>query len=165
MIPELLYKKFIKYLKDWHLNEKIGIPIEGEGIPSIPEPGHKLWSRNALPSMAYGYNLEMTPLQTLSFYNAIANNGVMVKPRFIKEIRKMNQEVESFETEVVNPKICSDETLAKVRDILKNIVIRGTGQKLYSENFSMAGKTGNYVRPRPKRTRAICFVQRTFSCK
>ncbi|MAO07331.1 MAG: penicillin-binding protein [Alteromonas sp.] len=135
-------ERFIKYLKDWHLNEKIGIPIEGEGIPSIPEPGHKLWSRNALPSMAYGYNLEMTPLQTLSFYNAIANNGVMVKPRFIKEIRKMNQEVESFETEVVNPKICSDETLAKVRDILKNIVIRGTGQKLYSENFSMAGKTG-----------------------
>lgn len=92
--------------------------------------------------MAYGYNLRMTPLQTLTFYNAIANNGVMVKPRFIREIRTIDKGVETFDTEIINPKICSDETLAKIRDILKNIVKRGTGKSLYSENFSMAGKTG-----------------------
>ncbi len=135
-------KLFIDQLKEWHLNEPIGIPIVGEGTPKIPEPGDKIWSKNALPSMAYGYNLQMTPLQTLSFYNALANDGRMVKPRFIKEIRKMNKVVESFDTEVVNPKICSSETLAKVQDVLKNIVIRGTGQRLYSPHFSMAGKTG-----------------------
>ncbi len=134
--------KFIAHLKEWKLNEKLGIPIEGEGTPVIPEPGHKLWSKNALPSMAYGYNLRLTPLQTLTFYNAIANNGVMVRPRFIKEIRMMNNKVETFSTEVINPKICSDKTLLEMRDILKNIVRRGTGRSLYSDNFSMAGKTG-----------------------
>ncbi|MCB0457280.1 MAG: penicillin-binding protein [Flavobacteriaceae bacterium] len=135
-------KRFTDKIKSWHLNQKIGIPISGEGKPVIPEPGDKLWSKNALPSMAYGYNLRMTPLQTLTFYNAIANNGVMVKPRFIKEIRTIDKGVETFETKVINPKICSEETLTQVKDILKNIVKRGTGKSLYSENFSMAGKTG-----------------------
>lgn len=135
-------EQFIDHLKEWRLDKKIGIPIKGEGKPVIPEPGHKLWSKNALPSMAYGYNLRLTPLQTLAFYNAVANDGVMVKPRFIKEIRAWNQEVETFETEVVNEKICSDKTLHEIRDILKNIVRRGTGKSLYSKYFSMAGKTG-----------------------
>jgi cell division protein FtsI (penicillin-binding protein 3) len=135
-------QRFIDHIKDWRLNRPIGIPILGEGKPIIPEPGDRIWSKNALPSIAYGYNLQLTPLQTLTFYNAIANNGVMVKPRFIKEIRTWKNAVQYFDTEVVNPKICSDETLAQIRDILKNIVIRGTGQRLYSEHFSMAGKTG-----------------------
>lgn len=135
-------EQFLDRLKSWNIHQKIGIPIVGEGAPIIPEPGDSRWSRNALPSFAYGYNLSMTPLQTLTFYNAIANNGVMVKPRFIKEIRKMNHGVEVYETEVINPKICSDETLNKVRDVLANIVKRGTGKKLYSEHFPMAGKTG-----------------------
>ena len=135
-------EKFISRIKEWRLNERLGIPILGEGKPIIPEPGDGIWSRNALPSMAYGYNLQLTPLQTLSFYNAIANNGIMVKPRFIREIRVMNEEVETFQTEVLNDRICSEQTLSEIRDILKNIVIRGTGKKLYSEYFSMAGKTG-----------------------
>lgn len=135
-------QKFIDRLKGWRLHERLGIPIIGEGSPVIPEPGDEIWSRNALPSMAYGYNLQLTPLQTLTFYNAIANDGVMVKPRFISEIRVMNKEVETFNTEVLNEKICSDKTLSEIRDILKNIVLRGTGSKLYSEYFSMAGKTG-----------------------
>ena len=135
-------QKFIDRLKSWNLDQPIGIPIKGEGIPMIPGPGHERWSKNALPSIAYGYNLHITPLQTLAFYNAIANDGVMVKPRFIKEIRVMSKEVKSFETEVTNSRICSDKTLNEIRDILKNIVIRGTGKKLYSEYFSMAGKTG-----------------------
>ena len=135
-------KKFIQHLKDWKLNDSINIPIIGEGRSVIPEPGDGIWSRNALPSVAYGYNIQMTPLQTLMFYNAIANDGVMVKPRFIKEIRVMSKEVQRFETEVLNDRICSLKTLNEIRDILKNIVIRGTGKKLYSENFSMAGKTG-----------------------
>lgn len=134
--------KFINRLKSWNLHQKTGVSIKGEGKPLIPGPGDKTWSKNALPSIAYGYNLHLTPLQTLTFYNAVANNGVMVKPRFIKEVRAWNEKVKTFETEVINPKICSDETLSKVTEVLKNTVKRGTGRSLYSPDFSMAGKTG-----------------------
>lgn len=134
--------KFIDRLKSWNLDKKTGVAIKGEGAPLIPEPGHTKWSKNALPSMAYGYNLELTPLQTLTFYNAIANNGIMVKPRFIKEVRIWNEKVTTYDTEVINPKICSDETLGAITKILENTVKRGTGRSLYSPDFSMAGKTG-----------------------
>ena len=134
--------KFINILKGMHLNEKLGISIKGEGMPEIPGPGDKKWSKNALPSIAYGYNLSLTPLQTLTFYNAIANNGEMLKPKFVKEIRTWDKHVEHFEKEVIAPSICSIETIKKVQEILKNVVVRGTGKKLYDENFSMSGKTG-----------------------
>ena len=135
-------KKFINRLKDWQLNKPLGVSIIGEGKPDIPEPGDKKWSKNALPSMAYGYNLELTPLQTLAFYNAIANNGELIKPRFLKAVKEFDKEIETFDKEIIKERICSDKTLNEVREILKNIVIRGTGKKLYSENFSMSGKTG-----------------------
>ncbi len=134
--------KFIDLLKRMHLNEPLGLPIKGEGQPEIPAPGDKKWSKNALPSIAYGYNLRLTPLQTLAFYNAIANDGELVKPRFIKEIRSRDKKIESFDKIVIDSKICSKETVKKSQEILKNVVIRGTGKKLYDENFSMAGKTG-----------------------
>lgn len=134
--------KFIDRLKSWHLDQKTGVAIKGEGVPEIPQPGDKKWSKNALPSIAYGYNLEITPLQTLTFYNAIANKGVMVKPRFVKEVRAWNKKVESYDTQIINPKICSDQTLNEITEILKNTVKRGTGRSLYSPDFSMAGKTG-----------------------
>ena len=134
--------KFIDLLKGMHLDQPLGLPIKGEGQPEIPGPGDKKWSKNALPSIAYGYNLSLTALQTLAFYNAIANDGEMVKPRFIKEIRSRDKKIEIFEKEVIDPQICSKETVAKVQEMLKNVVIRGTGKRLYTENFSMAGKTG-----------------------
>jgi cell division protein FtsI (penicillin-binding protein 3) len=135
--------KFINSLKGMHLNNKIGLPIKGEGTPEIPGPGDKKWSKNALPSIAYGYNISLTPLQILTFYNAIANNGEMVKPRFIKEIRSWDKKhLESFDKEVIDPAICSKETIDKMHEMLKNVVEHGTGRKLYAENFSMAGKTG-----------------------
>ncbi|MBG44193.1 MAG: penicillin-binding protein, partial [Aequorivita sp.] len=91
-------KKFINRLKSWHLTEKTGVAIKGEGEPMFLEPGDKKWSRIALPSMSYGYGIHLTPLQTLNFYNAIANNGVMVKPRFIKEVRAWNEKVSTYDT-------------------------------------------------------------------
>ncbi|WP_432412890.1 penicillin-binding protein [Rasiella sp. SM2506] len=135
-------KKFTNQVKAWGLDKKVGVTIKGEGMPVIPEEGDALWSRNALPSMSYGYNLKMTPLQILTFYNAIANDGKMVKPHFIREIRSWNQKVETFGTVVLNEQIASKTTINKIQEILKNIVKRGTGKSLYSENFSMAGKTG-----------------------
>lgn len=135
-------KRFLKYIDKWSLNQTLDLPIIGEGRPVIPKPGEKLWSKNALPSIAYGYNLRMTPLQTLTFYNAIANDGVMVKPRFIKSVREFEEVVEEFDKEVIHKKICSDKTLKEIQEILKNVVERGTGRRLYSPHFSMAGKTG-----------------------
>jgi cell division protein FtsI (penicillin-binding protein 3) len=134
--------KFINRIKSWHLNEPIGLAIVGEGKPEIPAPGDKKWSKNALPSMAYGYNLSLTPLQTLTFYNAIANNGEMVKPHFLREVREFDNIIESVGKTVIEQKICSDETIKKLQEILKNIVVRGTGKSLYSPTFSMSGKTG-----------------------
>jgi len=135
-------EKFLDKIKTWKLDKPLGVSIIGEGQPDIPGPGDKKWSKNALPSMAYGYNLELTPLQTLAFYNAIANNGELVKPRFLRQIKEFDKEIETFDKEVLVKKICSDETLNKTKEILKNIVVRGTGKKLYSKTFSMAGKTG-----------------------
>jgi len=128
-------EKFINRIKSWHLNEPLGIPIIGEGNPDIPEPGSKKWSKNALPSMAYGYNLSLTPLQTLTFYNAIANNGEMIRPRFIKEVKEFDKQIKKIDKEVIDEKLFSDKTLKELQEILKNVVVRGTAKSLYSENF------------------------------
>ncbi len=136
-------QKFIDRLNSMSLNEPLGLDIKGEGKPYIPQPGDSKWSGLSLPWMAYGYgSIQMTPLQILTFYNAVANDGKMVKPRFIREIKEWDKTVKKFDKEVINPAICSPETLAKVQEMLKNVVKRGTGKSLYSENFSMAGKTG-----------------------
>ncbi len=135
-------QKFLDHLIEWKMNDTLGLPIKGESFPVIPILGGQRWSRNALPSMAYGYNLQMTPLQILTFYNALANDGRMVKPQFIKEIRAWNEVVLTQDIEVINNRIASQQTIDEVRAILENIVIRGTGKNLYSDNFSMAGKTG-----------------------
>lgn len=135
-------QRWLDYFKQWRLDTVLGLPISGEGRPEIPRPGDRKWSKNALPSMAYGYNLRMTPLQILTFYNALANDGTMVKPRFVDRIIGDNKVIHEYHPEVIHPKILSDQTLAQVRDILDHIVTRGTGRALYSEYFSIAGKTG-----------------------
>ena len=135
-------ERWLNYFKQWHLDTVMGLPISGEGRPEIPRPGDRKWSKNALPSMAYGYNLRMTPLQVLTFYNALANEGTMVKPRFVDRIISDNKVIHEYGPEVMHPKILSDQTLSEVRDVLEHIVTRGTGRALYSEHFSIAGKTG-----------------------
>jgi len=137
-------ERFVNRLYNMGLNDRLGLDFKGEGEPFIPHPNDKLWSGISLPWMAYGYGVSLTPLQTLTFYNAIANNGEMVKPRFVKEIRdfKNSTPIKVFEKEVLNPKICSDATIGKVKEMMKNVVVRGTAKNIYSKEFSMAGKTG-----------------------
>lgn len=136
--------KFIDRLYAMNLNESLDLAIVGEPDPIIPDPRIKngRWSGIALQWMAYGYGVSFTPLQTLTFYNAIANNGEMVKPQFLREVREFDKTIVPFKKEVINPKICSQETVDKVKKMLENVVEHGTGKKLYSPNFSMAGKTG-----------------------
>jgi cell division protein FtsI (penicillin-binding protein 3) len=135
-------KQFVDRINSYGLNKPLGLPIKGEGMPIIPQPGTKKWSGLTLPWMAFGYGVSITPLQTLTLYNAVANNGVMVKPIFVSEIKEWNKTIKKYNTEVINPKICTQETLNKVKAILENVVKKGTGSKLYSKDFSMAGKTG-----------------------
>lgn len=135
-------KQFVNHLNSYGLNQKLGLPIKGEGNPYVPQPGDKHWSAISLPWMAFGYGVSITPLQTLTYYNSVANNGVMVKPQFVSEIKEWNKTIKKFNPEIINPKVCSDETLAKLRAVLQNVVKKGTGSKLYSKDFSMAGKTG-----------------------
>lgn len=134
--------RFVNHIKSFGLNKKLGLAFRGEGRPFIPQPSDKNWSNISLPWMAFGYGVSVTPLQTLTFYNAVANNGVMVKPMLVTEIKAWDKTIKKYNTEVMNPKICSDETLNKVRAVLANVVKKGTGSKLYSKDFSMAGKTG-----------------------
>ncbi|SFI97744.1 penicillin-binding protein [Myroides guanonis] len=134
--------EFIGYLEKWGLDKPLGISLVGEAKPYIPKPGQKGWSGVALPWMAFGYGLALTPLQTLTLYNAVANNGEMVKPQFVSEVKEYNNTIIRFEKEVINPQIASPEVIKKVQAVLANVVKKGTGRKLYSPNFSMAGKTG-----------------------
>ncbi|WP_248724949.1 penicillin-binding protein [Seonamhaeicola sp. ML3] len=139
-------EKFVDRLYAMNLNDTLQIPIIGEGKPVIPDPRIKngKWSGIALQWMSYGYNVRLTPLQSLTFYNAIANGGEMVRPRFLKEVKEFGKTIESFDKEVINKQVCSKETVSKLQKLLKNVVDKkhGTGHRLYSENFSMAGKTG-----------------------
>lgn len=138
-------KKFVEGLYDLDLNQKLDLPIIGEPAPIIPHPNDKKrWSGIALQWMAYGYGVSFTPLQTLTFYNAIANDGEMVKPQFLKEVKEFDKVIVPFKKEVINPQICSKETVAKMKQLLINVIEKehGTGHRLYSSNFSMAGKTG-----------------------
>lgn len=144
-------KQFVDRINSYGLNKPLGLPIKGEGKSFIPYPGTARWSGTSLPWMAFGYGLSVTPLQTLTMYNAVANNGVMVKPIFVSEVKEWNKTIKKFNTEIINPKICSQETLGKVQAVLENVVKKGTGSKLYSKDFSMSGKTGtaqvNYGKP------------------
>ena len=134
--------QFVNHINSYGLNRKLGIGFNGEGAPYIPQPSDRSWSKLSLPWMAYGYGVSVTPLQTLAYYNAVANNGEMVKPLFVSEIKEWNKTIKKYDKVVLNPKICSQETIHKLKAILENVVRRGTGSKLYSKDFSMAGKTG-----------------------
>ena len=92
--------------------------------------------------MAHGYELQITPLQTLTFYNAIANDGKMVKPRFINEIRTMSKTLIEYPTEVLNDHIASKETITILQEMLEGVVLRGTAKNIKNNSYTIAGKTG-----------------------
>jgi cell division protein FtsI (penicillin-binding protein 3) len=135
-------QKFIDKIEQYGFTKPVGFQIKGEGKPYVPKPEDRAWSKISLEWMAWGYGISVTPMQTLMFYNAVANDGIMIKPRFVKELRRQDKTEKIFETEVVNSRIASEETLSKIRKVMENVVIKGTADNIYSPNFSMAGKTG-----------------------
>lgn len=134
--------QFVNHIDAIGLNKKLGLEFKGEGKPIIPQPTDKNWSNLSLPWMAFGYGVSVTPLQTLTFYNAVANNGEMVKPQIVSEIKQWDKTIKRYDKVVINPKVCSQETILKLKAALLNVVKKGTGAKLFSKDFSMAGKTG-----------------------
>jgi cell division protein FtsI (penicillin-binding protein 3) len=135
-------KEFINRLYRMNLNEKTGVEIRGEGVPDIKYPGSKFWSALSLPMMSIGYEVRMTPLQILTFYNAVANNGRMVRPRFVSSLQHNGNIIEYFPVEVINPSICSPSTIRSARRMLEGVVESGTAINLSSANYKIAGKTG-----------------------
>jgi cell division protein FtsI (penicillin-binding protein 3) len=134
--------KFISNLRKMGLGKPLGLEIPGEGQPIIKDPSNKSWSGITLPWMSFGYEVLMTPMQTLALYNAVANNGVMVKPKFIKSISKDGKPITEFETVVLNEKICSQSTLDQVKQMLEGVVEVGTAKNLKHADYAIAGKTG-----------------------
>lgn len=135
-------QKFVDRLKSFGLGKPLGLDIAGEPTPILKNVGEDGWSGITLPWMSIGYEVEMTPIQILAFYNAVANNGEYVKPQFVTEIRRDGQIIETFEKVVINPQICSDATVKDLQKCLEGVVERGTGKDLKSTNFKIAGKTG-----------------------
>ena len=138
-------RKFVDRIYNMGINKPLGLPIRGEGLPKIPYPTDTDWDGLDLPWMAYGYGVSLTPLQTLTFYNAIANNGEMVKPRFLNKISNFGTApTKVFSKKVLNPSICSQETLNKVQHMMFNVVDKkwGTGYSIKDSMLTMAGKTG-----------------------
>lgn len=136
--------KFTNHLYKWGLNEMLGLQIPGEKKPVVKNPNNRSWNKAmTLPQMAYGYEMELTPLKMLSFYNAVANNGKYLAPIFVKEIRRLGNPIAQFKARVINEKICSDETLRKVRAMLEGVVLNGSGRQIvYNPKYKIAGKTG-----------------------
>jgi cell division protein FtsI (penicillin-binding protein 3) len=122
----------------------LGLQIPGEKKPVVKNPNNRSWNKAmTLPQMAYGYEMELTPLKMLSFYNAVANNGKYLAPIFVKEIRRLGNPIAQFKARVINEKICSDETLRKVRAMLEGVVLNGSGRQIvYNPKYKIAGKTG-----------------------
>lgn len=148
-VSKLVYDKYVsnpqRYIDRLYamsLNEKMGLEIAGEGNPYIKDTKNKSWSKVSLPFMSIGYEIQLTPLQILTFYNAVANNGEMVKPIFVKEVQCAGQTIEEFETEVINKSICSQKSLEMAHEILKGVIENGTATSLSKSPYKIAGKTG-----------------------
>ena len=135
-------KDFVNRLCAMKLNEKLDIQIRGEGEPLIRYPGDKLWSGISLPMMSHGYEVQMTPLQILTFYNAVANNGKMMKPRFVVAITRNGSVLRRFNPDVIVNSIASGTTIKKAQKMMEGVVEHGTATNLRNPNYKIAGKTG-----------------------
>ena len=135
-------QRYIDLIYKTKINEPLNLDIKGEAKPDIKTTSDKRWSKLSLPWMSIGYEVMMTPIQILTFYNAIANDGVMVKPQFVKEIRRGNEVKQVFDTIVINERIASENTIETLQTLLKGVVQNGTAKSMSKLGFSVAGKTG-----------------------
>lgn len=134
--------QYINRLRSFGLADSLGLDIYGEVKPTLYYPKHPNWSGLSLPWMAVGYEVQQTPMQTLAFYNAVANNGRFMKPQFVTEIRRGQEVIKKFSPIVLHERICSQTTIGKLKECLEGVMTDGTGKRLKSSFFTTAGKTG-----------------------
>lgn len=134
--------KFVAYIEKAGLDKPIDFQLKGEGVPYFKKPGEKNWYGTTLPWMSIGYEAKLTPLHTLMLYNAVANDGKMVKPMIVQAVARGNQIEEKYETEVVRRSIASSKTIDQLKELLEGVVENGTAKNVYTEEYKIAGKTG-----------------------
>jgi cell division protein FtsI (penicillin-binding protein 3) len=135
--------KFVDGLYRMGLNKPMDLEIPGSAKPFIPYPvGKRYWAKTDLPWMSIGYVTQIPPIYTLAFYNAIANNGKLIRPFFVKAFSHNGENIKEFQTTTLNEKICSDHTLSQIKLMLDSVVEHGTGKPVFSKVVSIAGKTG-----------------------
>lgn len=134
--------KFLSRIHQVGLDNVLGFEINGEAKPFIKKRTNKTWSGVSLPWMAVGYELTMTPLQILAFYNAVANNGTLVKPFIVEKIQQNGVTLDSFGTTIIKQKICSDGTIKQLRLMMESVVEEGTANNVKNPYYRIAGKTG-----------------------
>ncbi|MBO4999451.1 MAG: PASTA domain-containing protein, partial [Bacteroidaceae bacterium] len=136
-------EKYVEGLYKLGIATPLNLDIPGAAKkPNIRKPTKENWYKTALPWMSIGYETQVPPMNTLAFYNAIANNGKMVKPRFVKSIVKDGELVEDIPVEVLNPAIASPKTIEQIQTILEKVVSQGLGKPAGSKQFHVSGKTG-----------------------
>ena len=135
-------KDFVDRIYNLGLTQPLNLGFAGEATPKIKYPTDKDWYGTTLAYMSHGYELEVTPLHMLTFYNAVANNGKMMKPMFVEAIQQNGQTVAEFEPSVIRSSICSDATLGKLQSMCEGVVEEGTARSLQTEKYRFAGKTG-----------------------
>lgn len=141
-------ERYVEGLRRIGIASDLGIPLVGATPPRIRMPRKNArgqyvnWSKTALPWMSIGYESQIPPISTLTFYNAIANGGKMMRPRFVKQVVKDGEVLANYDPVVLKPQICGSATLAKIKTMLEHVVSRGTGKSARSQLFSVAGKTG-----------------------
>jgi cell division protein FtsI (penicillin-binding protein 3) len=134
---------YFNHLTKLRLDSTSGIDLVGERQPRLVKPGSRLWGPTTLPWMAFGYNIEITPLQTLNLYNSIANNGVMMRPYLVNSIQEEGKKIKSFYPVIYNAQLCKPSTVKDLRIALEGVCINGTAKKLFANSlYKVAGKTG-----------------------
>jgi cell division protein FtsI (penicillin-binding protein 3) len=135
-------KEFVDFIKELKLDKPLGLELSGEGKPFVKSPGTKTWSRISLPWMSIGYEIRLTPLQLLTVYNAVANDGEMVKPFIVKAIGQKGEIEKKFKTQIINDEIASESTIKKIKNLLCGVVDSGTAKGINTSRVKIAGKTG-----------------------
>jgi cell division protein FtsI (penicillin-binding protein 3) len=155
--------QFVNHVKKLRMDSITGIDLKGEIKPSVYKPGSRHWSKTTLPWMAFGYNLTVSPLQMLTLYNAVANQGKMVRPYLVNEVREDGITIKQYQPFVLKDSICTSSTLKQLRECLEGVMIEGTGKGLQSTYYQVAGKTGTALVANGSRGYADKIYQSSFA--
>ncbi|MCX8480361.1 MAG: penicillin-binding transpeptidase domain-containing protein, partial [Sediminibacterium sp.] len=156
--------QFFNRLNAFRIDSLTGIDLVGERRPTLIKPGNKLYGPTTLPWVAFGYNLLISPLQTLMIYNAVANNGKLLKPYLVSQVLEEGEIVRNIHPTIYKEKICSDNTIAQLKECLEGVCINGTGKELFKNTpYKVAGKTGTALIANGKKGYAEHIYQSSFA--